>query len=195
MLQNLTGIVLAGGLSTRMGRDKASLPWGEADLLHTVLACLAAVCAELIVVSNVPRSINLPARVIPDQYCGFGPLGGIHAGLAAAGHDYAFIAACDMPCVDSRAVACMAGLAAGYDVAVPQVNGLFHPLHAVYHKRCVTVIEDMLGAGISRISDLFPRVKTRIIGERELQPFSAGCAMLRNLNSPEDIADVKKYHE
>jgi len=86
--QVLTGIVLAGGLSRRMGRDKASLPWDGEDLLHTALRALAPVCDALVVVSNQPRAITLAGVVVvADDYEGCGPLGGIHAGLTAASGD------------------------------------------------------------------------------------------------------------
>ncbi|MDR3590950.1 MAG: molybdenum cofactor guanylyltransferase [Negativicutes bacterium] len=184
----LTGIVLAGGRSVRMGCDKASLPWGDSDLLHTVLGALAPVCARLIVVSNLPRVITLPAvDVVADSYPGCGPLGGIQAGLAASGTDYNFVAACDMPYIDSRAVDYMAAAVNGFDAAVPFIDGYFNPLHAIYHRRCLAAIEEMLKQGHLRITDLYPKVRLRLVSAEELGQFRPDCAMLRNLNSPADL--------
>lgn len=184
----LTGIVLAGGQSRRMGRDKASLPWGGSDLLHTVLTALAPVCGRLVVVSNIPRAIRLPGvTVVADVHTGCGPLAGIHAGLTAARGGYSFVAACDMPQIDSRAVAFMAAAAAGHDVAVPYIDGHYNPLHAVYHHRCLPLIETMLTSGRYRIADLFAAVSVRRVSAAELARFDAELGMLKNINSPEDL--------
>ncbi len=188
MADALTGIVLAGGLSTRMGRDKATLPWGAADLLNTVLAALAPVCGRLVVVSNVPRTIALSGvTVVPDQYPGCGPLGGIHAGLLAAGEGYCFVAACDMPYVRGDAAAYMAVAAAGYDAAVPYVDGHYSPLHAVYHCRCLPAVAALLKTGRYRIIDFYPQVRVRRVAADELMQFDAELKMLRGLNRPEDL--------
>ena len=185
----LTGIVLAGGLSSRMGRDKASLPWLGRDLLHTVLTALAPVCGRLIVVSNTPRAIALPdVTVVADAYRGCGPLAGIHAGLTAAPGGYSFVAACDMPHIDSRAVAFMAAAAAGHDVAVPFIDGRYNPLHAVYHHRCLPLVEAMLAGGRYRVADLFAAVNVREVSAAELAVFDQELGMLRNINTPEDLA-------
>ena len=184
----LTGIVLAGGHSIRMGCDKASLPWRGGDLLHAVLGALAPACSRLIVVSNQPRMITLPAvSIVADSYLGCGPLGGIQAGLAASCNDYNFVVACDMPYIDSRAVAFMADVGSGFDVAVPFIDGYFHPLHAMYHRRCLPRVEEMLREGRYRIIDLYPKVNVRLVSAEELAQFSPDCAMLRNLNSPTDL--------
>lgn len=184
----LTGIVLAGGLSTRMGRDKASLPWGGEDLLHAVLRVLEPVCDRLVVVSNQPRTIALAGvTVVADHYRGCGPLAGIHAGLMAATGDYSFVVACDMPYVKSAAVAWMAAAAAGYDAAVPYIGGHYNPLHAVYSRRCLPFIEEMLTAGRCRVLDFYPAVRLRPVSAAELALFDLELAMLKNLNSPADL--------
>jgi molybdopterin-guanine dinucleotide biosynthesis protein A len=183
-----TGIVLAGGLSTRMGRDKASLPWGESDLLHSVLAALAPVCRRLIVVSNRPRAVRLAGvTVVADRYEGCGPLAGIHAGLLAAQEGYCFVAACDMPYLRGDAAAWMADAAAGYDAAVPLVDGYYNPLHAVYHHRCLPAVEALLAGGRYRVIDFYPQVRLRPVSRDELAGFDAGLRMLENINSPEDL--------
>lgn len=184
----LTGIVLAGGGSTRMGRDKASLPWGREDLLHAVLRALIPACARLIVVSNTPRDIAVPeVAVVADIFQGCGPLGGLHAGLAAAVTEYSFVAACDMPFVNGAAVSYMASAAAGFDAAVPFVDGFFHPLHAVYHRRCLASVERALLAGQRRVSDFYPGLALRRISRAELSRFDPELLMLNSLNRPQDL--------
>jgi molybdopterin-guanine dinucleotide biosynthesis protein A len=184
----LTGIILAGGQSSRMGCDKASLPWGKGDLLHAVLTALAPVCQSLIVVSNVPRTISLAGvSVLTDKYRGCGPLGGMHAGLAASTSDYNFVVACDMPYINGDAVAYLAAAAAGYDAAVPYIDGYYHPLHAVYHRRCLASIERLLARGIYRVIDFYPEIKLKPVAAAELARFAPDLAMLRNINTPGDL--------
>lgn len=184
----LTGIVLAGGHSSRMGRDKATLPWGDSDLLHTVLGRLAPACRELIVVSNIPRRLTMPAvRVVPDQYIDCGPLGGIQAGLAAAASEYSFVAACDMPFVNAASVEFLWRAAAGYDAAVPYIDGYYHPLCAVYHRRCLASVEALLQTGRYRVIDFYPDVRLRAVTREELTTLDQNLRLLRNLNGPDDL--------
>ena len=189
---NLTGIVLAGGLSSRMGRDKASLPWGDSDLLHTVLDRLAPVCSELIVISNVLRTISRPdVRQMADYYPQCGPLAGMQAGLLAAKNEVSFFVACDMPFLCTDAVAFMAGAADGYDAVVPFVGGYFHPLHAIYHRNCLQWIEPMLAAGEYRILNFYPKIRLRRITAAELRQFDPELKTLDNINTPAEFSAQK----
>ncbi|MBP2655060.1 MAG: molybdenum cofactor guanylyltransferase [Firmicutes bacterium] len=196
MMLERTGIVLAGGLSTRMGRDKASLPWGGVDLLHNVLRSLVPVCGQLIVVSNVERAINIPdVIVVRDKYCGCGPLGGIHAGLSVSMSTYNFVVACDMPFVQSSLVDYMFRLAEGYDAVVPFVDGHYHPLHAIYSRQCLALIEIMLKDGRYRVAELFEELNMLLVKKGDLKEFDRDCSMLCNLNSPADVEKVLKNNE
>ncbi len=188
----LGGIVLAGGMSSRMGRDKASLPWGESDLLNTVLARLATVCGELIVVSNVPREILLPnVKMARDKYEKCGPLAGMQAGLTIASNDYNFIAACDMPYLNAAAAAYVGSASIGYDAAVPFIDGHFNPLHGVYHRACLPYIERLLEQKSYCILDFYHEINLRRITAEELRQFDNELKMLSNINTPEDL---NKFH-
>ncbi len=186
--RQLTGIVLAGGLSSRMGRDKASLPWADSDLLHTVLDRLAPVCSELIVVTNAARTILRPGvRQVADFYPQCGPLAGMHAGLLAARSGYSFFVACDMPFLSTAAVAFMADATEDYDAVVPFVGGYFHPLHAIYHRNCLPWIEAMLEAGDYQVFNFYPKIRLRRITAAELRRFDPGLKTLDNINTPAEF--------
>ena len=152
----MTGIVLAGGLSSRMGRDKAALPWRGADLLNTILTKLSTVCDELIVVANQTcrierRNVILVADIIPQ--CG--PLSGIHAGLVYAASPQAFITACDMPHLAPQAVLYLYAQMADLDVVVPGSGDDIEPLFACYAKTCIPVIETLLAENSRKTQELF----------------------------------------
>ena len=189
----MNGIILAGGLSSRMGQDKASLPWGDSDLLHAVLERLAPVCRKLIVVSNTVRNIRFPeVTVVADHYKLCGPLGGMQAGLTASDADYNFIAACDMPYLNTAAVQFIKEAAVGYDAAVPYIDGHYNPLHAVYRQTCLPYIDRMLADGNYRILNFYSQIRLRHILPDELQAFDPELRTLCNVNTPTDYESLRR---
>jgi len=189
----MNGIVLAGGLSTRMGKDKASLPWGDSDLLHTVLHRLVPVCNKVIVVTNIERDVRIKGiQFVADRYQRCGPLAGIQVGLQASDSDYNFIVACDMPHLSSAAITYMEQAAIGYEAAVPCIDGYFHPLHAVYHRSCLPYIDALLAGGNYRIKDLYDYVRLLRIDKQALQCFDGTLKMLDNVNTPEEYRSTQK---
>ena len=188
----MNGIVLAGGLSTRMGNDKAALPWGDSNLLNTVIERLSPVCKRLIVVSNLERKITLPGvQVVADHYKLCGPLGGMQAGLAASDADYNFIAACDMPYLNTAAVAYIRQAAEGYDAAVPYIDGHYNPLHGVYRQTCLPYIDHLLAEQNYRILNFYSQIKMRHITVEELRQFDPELMTLSNANTPDDYEELK----
>ena len=190
----MNGIVLAGGLSSRMGQDKASLPWGNSDLLNTVLACLAPVCKKLIVVSNTQRLITIPGvEVVPDHYKLCGPLGGMQAGLTASDADYNFIAACDMPYLNTQVVAFIREAAENYDAAVPYIEGHYNPLHGVYRQTCLPYIDQMLQDSNYRILNFYSQIKMRHISAEELRHYDPDLRTLSNANTPDEYRGLHNF--
>ena len=188
-----TGIILAGGQSSRMGADKASLPWGEGDLLNAQLSVLTTICEELIVVSNSPREIRLPGvRLVPDEFASCGPLGGLEAGLAAARTEVCFAVACDMPFLDAGSVQYLTREVAEFDAAVPFVGDRWHPLYAAYRTTCLPLIRSQLQAGRFRMSELLGSIRVRPVGAEELVGFCPKLSMLQNINTPEEWQKVRK---
>src|SRR5512135_1872251 len=138
----MTGIVLAGGENKRMGMDKAFLKLDGIPMIEHVLRPLKAVCRDIIIVTNSPRSYEAyRVAVVKDAFDMRGPLTGIYTGLQKSTEEYNFVVACDMPFLNPRLMAYMGGLSAGYDIVVPAVGDLFEPLHAVYRKELAPVIK------------------------------------------------------
>ncbi len=188
----LSGIVLAGGQSRRMGRNKALLELGGQTLIARVLERLALLCDELIISTNaVELYTSLPARVVPDLVPGRGALGGIHAGLAAASNERAVVVACDMPLLNLSLLRYMAVVSPGYDVVVPRIGGFYEPLHAVYSARCVEPIAQLIAEGPRRITDLYRRVRLRELTEEEVRLFDAALSFV-NVNTLQEWSEVQR---
>ncbi len=182
----LTLVVLAGGTSRRMKRDKALLPVGGKKLVEIVVDEVGRLFAEVLVsVSPGRRYDFLSVRQIPDAASGLGPVAGILAGLAAARHDLAFILACDIPFVDPDFVARLASSAAGFDVCVPKTSKGLEPLLAIYRKTTIPFIERLLAEGKRSVLDLYPLCRTNVVDVGDPD-------WLRNINTPDDYKSFLK---
>ena len=159
-------IILCGGKSSRMGRDKATLPFGDECLLQRVVRLIAeTVLAEnMVVVAGIDQPLpTLPerVRVARDQIEFRGPLAGIATGLQALEHNHVeavFAAACDTPFLEQAFVERMFESLADHDAAVPVDSARHYPLTAVYRPALLARIEGLVGAGRLRASDLFDEI-------------------------------------
>lgn len=198
----LSGVVLSGGHSRRLGQDKALLRlWGPEGptLLEATVARLAAVCDEVLVVADRPRDWPaLPARVVFDRWPDSGALGGIYTGLAEARFPFALAVACDMPFLNPELLRAMAGRPRDYDVLIPRWGrsaesppGRVEPLHAIYGRPCLEPMRALLEAGERRIVSFFPAVRVRYVEEDELARLDPHGRAFRNINTPQDLAEVQ----
>jgi molybdopterin-guanine dinucleotide biosynthesis protein A len=184
---SITGFVLAGGESTRMGPDKAFLQLGRETLLARAVRLTGTVCAEVRIVGSAARFAGHGA-VVEDIFPKRGPLGGIHAALNTSATDLNLVLAVDLPFVEARFLDYLVARAGACDavVTVPRASGGWQPLCAVYRKAFAKAAEVALVQGKNRIDALFASVKTQIIDEDELARAGFSPAMFRNLNTPED---------
>lgn len=181
----MTGIILAGGLSSRIGRDKALLPWGGSIMLKTIVARMREACDDVIVVRNTPLDCEIAGiRIISDIFKQMGPLAGIHAGLTIARYDHAFVTACDMPHLPPEAVKYLLKELPGWDIVIPATDKVYEPLFASYSKRCIPAIEDLLRKDIRKIIEILPFVRYKTIPREvflEMNP-----RIFSNINTRED---------
>jgi len=185
------GIVLCGGESRRMGRDKASLPFGPETLLQRVVRQLASQACPIIVVAaenQILPSLPDDARVVRDSVPGRGPWQGVSAGLLAlhGQADFAYVTTCDSPFLVPGWIQRLRELIGDHACAVPQIHGHLQPLSAVYRVNLRPFIDDLLADETARPHALFERVATRFIAEGELAEIDPVFATLRNINSPEE---------
>lgn len=189
-----TGIILAGGKSSRMGEDKSMLTINDKTLIAQMVDTLKRVPAigELIIVSNEKNKYNFAdIKEISDIYPRMGPLSGIHAGLVSAKYDYSFITACDMPFMNSELVDYIIKQSVEFDVTLPLINNNLEPLCAVYSKNCLPHIENSLEKNIRRVFDFYSHVKVNHLNESELKEIVDTAKVFFNVNTPNDYRNIK----
>lgn len=193
MKDDVTAFVLAGGQSTRMGREKAMLELGGRTLLERALQLALTVAAEAIVVGS-RGEFERYGRLLEDVYPGQGPLGGIHAALWASPTDLNLILAVDTPFLEARFLEFLVAQAreSGAVVTVPRTADGFHPLAAVYRRAFRETAEQALAEGRNKIDALFAEVETRVLEEEELRRLAFAPAIFENLNTPEELEHARQ---
>ena len=184
----LSGAVLAGGKSSRFGRDKTLEMFHGKRFIDHAVDHLRAVCESVAVVANdLAPFLDVDADLLRDIIPGQGPLVGIYTALLHSPRPWLLVKAADMPFMEPRLVELLAASADDtVDVVVPMSGELFEPLLALYHRNCLPLIRAVLNRGGRKVSDLYRRARVRRIGEsrwREVDP--EGRSFL-NVNTTED---------
>lgn len=193
----MASIVLAGGRSTRLGQDKVSLIIGGEGLLQRTINHLRQLNQEIILVlaqgQSTPELDSLTdVRITTDVKSGKGPLIGIYSGLKASYDEYNVIVACDMPFLNVELLRYMIGLVPDFDVVIPRIGDKVEPLHAVYSRLCLDVIEKIMRKGSLKVSDLFELVNVRYVEEDELNKFDPDHRSWFNINMPDDLKKAEE---
>ena len=191
----ITAVILAGGQSRRLGRDKAVEPFaGEPLISRVIRRASEAVSAHhvVVVVADADRAAELPLDddhlVAVDVFPDCGSLGGIYTGLNASPTQWSLVTACDMPFLSAPLLSHLASLRDGFDAVVPVVDGRPEPTHALYTRRCLPPIEARLRAGQLKISGFFDDVAVRYVPENDIREFDPDLLSFFNINRPEDLA-------
>jgi molybdopterin-guanine dinucleotide biosynthesis protein A len=186
-MQEPRAYVLAGGKSTRMGRDKAFLELGGKTLLSSALACARAVASEVKIVGD-PGKFGEFAAVVRDIYPERGPLGGIHAALGESASELNLMLGVDLPFLEIGFLQLLISVAKDSPalVTVPRIDGYYQPLTAVYRKGFSLLAERALAANRNKIDALFAPISLRVLTEEEIVRNGFSPAMFRNVNTPED---------
>lgn len=189
--QKATAIILAGGRSRRMGRDKSRLEIAGKTLLEHIVEQLAPLFDEILLSTNdPPRTVPAGVRAVPDETPGAGPFVGVVSCLAESSNDLNFVVACDMPAIDVALVRKMLAKAAGNDGVVIKTGRHYEPLFAVYRKRLLPSARSLLAAGHLKIIDLYEQ------GRFHFMRFPRGAhKALLNLNTPEEFERFRRHRE
>ncbi len=201
----VTGVILAGGKSRRMGQNKALIQLGDSPLIEHVIRRLRLVVDELLLITNTPAEythLGLPMHsdIIPDA----GALGGIYTGLMHASHDVVVCVACDSPFLQPKLLSYLISLLGEYDAVMPYTYsrnkgiGVTNPSHsthqmilqtlcAVYAKRCLPVIEQMLNEPDLRVHALRERANILTLAPEIWKTYDSEGHSFFNVNTPEDF--------
>jgi molybdenum cofactor guanylyltransferase len=192
-VNDLTAFVLAGGKSARMGTDKAFLELKGETLLDRALGLARALTPEAIIVGERSKFSRF-GTVVEDVFFQRGPLGGIHAALAATATDLNLVLAVDLPFVEAAFLRYLVKRAQTTEavVTVPRAGGGWQPLCAVYRRAFGRLAERALQAGQNKIDPLFAESPTLAIDEADLTRRGFSANMFRNLNTPEDLEHAKR---
>ncbi|MBI5344390.1 MAG: molybdenum cofactor guanylyltransferase [Deltaproteobacteria bacterium] len=157
----MTGAILAGGMSRRMGFNKALLKLNNETIIERTVRLFKEVFDETVIVANDPLLYeDLSTRIVTDIYKGAGSMGGIYTALFHCAPDncYVFVAACDMPNLNKDAIqAVIKNADKKFDAVIPFVSGRAHPMHGLYSKGCLKPIESMIRQGNLKISELLDK--------------------------------------
>lgn len=185
----IAAFVLAGGRSSRMGADKATLVFHGQTLLAHALALARNVTGDVRIVGD-PAKFGALGPTVGDIYPGCGPLGGIHAALSQTTNELNLTIAVDMPLLEAGFLKYLVERAqqSSAVVTVPRTRDGWQPLCAVYRRDFVDYAERALREGNYRIDRIFPKVSTSVIDDEELGSHGFDAAMFSNVNTPEEWA-------
>jgi molybdenum cofactor guanylyltransferase len=181
------GFVLAGGGSTRMGRDKALLPHAGSTLLETVAQRVQGAAGSVTIVGSPGRYAHFGFPVIADLVEGCGPLGGIFTALSVTQADWNLVVACDMPAVTEDLLRALLDAAerAGRDILVPATSEGVEPLCAVYHRRALPAVESAIRHKHLKMQDFVSSM------EAARWPVAA-LSLFRNINTPAQFSEFEE---
>jgi len=191
-ISNVTGVILAGGQSSRMGSNKALLPFQGGRFIEAIYRQFAELFPEVLLVTNNPEQYDfLPCRTVADIYPAQGALAGLHSGLFHSSSEHIFAVACDMPWLNSALIRRLAARREGCDVVIPEGAAGLEPLHAVYGRRCLAPMEESLENSRKRIISFFPSVRVSTLPRREVAQLDPEFASFSNINTPEDYFKLR----
>jgi molybdenum cofactor guanylyltransferase len=161
---NISGIVLAGGKSSRMGTDKGLMKFMDKPMISPVISAALAVTNEILIVSNNPSYKILGYKVVGDIIKDCGPMGGIYTGMIMSQTDYHLVLSCDIPFINPEILEKLKSQINGhYDAYIPLQNGKEHPLCGIYHRSCLKVFYKALLNGNFKMKDALKRLKVQYV--------------------------------
>ncbi|NOU01217.1 MAG: molybdenum cofactor guanylyltransferase [Gallionella sp.] len=186
MINDCTAIILAGGDSRRMGRDKAMLPFANQTLIQSVIETVQPLfSATMLSVRETRSEINLP-QVCDTQDNG-GPLVGLITALEKITTSWAFVVACDMPFVSPALVKQLAKIRAQQHAIVPVVHGQFQPLAAFYSTSGIPFMRASLSLGNKSLLGAIRNMQVSYIDEMEMLQADPQLLSFFDLDTPQDL--------
>lgn len=189
---DISGIILAGGMSLRLGHDKVLEKIGDKSLIEQVVSRIDPFSKNIIIVTAQKRAFtsleqNPKVKTVSDIYPGQGSLGGIYTGLVESNSRYNLVVAADMPFLNESLLRYMIEISEGYDFVLPRIDNFFEPLHAIYSRNCIAPIKSIMEQGKRVIIELFKYVKVRYVETEEVDRFDPKHLSFFNINTIEEL--------
>lgn len=192
----LTGIILSGGKSIRMGQNKPFIEIEGVPIISRTHSLFEKIFEEVIIVTNqkdLYRMFN--AKIYEDLLANGGVAGGLYTGLFFSSFRYSFCVASDMPFLKEPVIEYLIKNTEDYDVVVPRTKDGLHPLHAIYSKNCLEPIRKIIEDKSYRIIDFYQKMRIKIIDEDEIISLDPRRESFININTPEELLQIKQREQ
>lgn len=193
----IEAFILAGGQSSRMGRDKALLEIGGKTFIERATSLCEPLVARITLVGDPQRYSKFGLPALADRWPGAGPLGAIATALGAARQGWCLVLACDMPNVSADFLEWILerAIKSAADAIVPETARGLEPLCAVYRAACAAKLSAALDSGVRKVTDGLDLIKTELISENDWRKFSPDGNLFQNMNTWEDYLSAKERLE
>ena len=200
--QRVTGIILAGGKSSRLGRDKAWEDVGGQRIIDRVIGALQSSCDEVLIIGDRPErqnELSLPKCIQyrSDELKGRGSIGGLYTGLTASDTLWSLVVACDMPFISRELIRFMLSIISKNrcDAIVPVINGRYQPTHALYNSTCIPFIEKNISSGNFRMDSYFDEIYLEEISEDVINSIKGAELSFFNVNTEDDLFTAREQYK
>jgi molybdopterin-guanine dinucleotide biosynthesis protein A len=192
----MSGIILSGGKSVRMGENKAFLQIEGVPIITRVYELFKELFREVIIVTNQREFFeDFDSKIYQDLIPDKGALGGLYTGIFFSSFQYSFCVACDMPFIKKSLVEYLIKNVQNNDVVVPRTRDGIQPLHAIYSKNCLRPIKQIIEEGKYKIIDMYKMVRVRIVEEHEFLSLDPFRDSFINVNTPEELLSLRRGKE
>jgi molybdenum cofactor guanylyltransferase len=201
----VSAFILTGGASSRMGKAKGLLEFGGEPLILRIARTIEPLVSSVTAVGPSERYAALGLQLIEDQQFGIagergkspGPLAGIASALSASRTDWNLILACDLPYLSREWLDWLLArtTVSNGQIIMPRTEGGSEPLAAVYRRECAEPVISALHRGIRKVTDAMAQLRTEFVTEREWHHIDPDGRLLRNMNTPEDYEEARKWLE
>ena len=193
---SLSGIILSGGKSLRMGENKAFLEIDGIPIITRIYDLFKELFQEVIIVTNQKEVFkNFDSKIYHDLMPDKGALGGLYTGIFFSSFQYSFCVACDMPFINKSLVEYLIKNTQNNDVVVPRTKDGLQPLHAIYSKNCLHPIERIIEEGKYKIIDMYKMLRVRVVEEHEFLSLDPLRDSFININTPEELLSLRRHKE
>ncbi len=183
----LTGAIFAGGRSRRFGSNKALISVGGVRLIDRVIESIQTICDPVLLIANdLKPYYDVRAALVKDVMPHQGPLGAIYTALLFSPHEWVFVKATDMPYINLNVTRKMYELAVNCDGVAPVLDGRYEPLFALYSRRCIPAIAEILQSQERKVTSFYRRVKIRALEEDKWRAIDEEGRSFLNINTIED---------